>query len=173
MTQEPTFGAVLAAVLERRGMNLSDFGRLVGLSQQRISFYHRGVSKPPLELIEEWADKLKLVEGPERDALTLAAYRAHRWGGVWKRFQLMQEKLSKAATPTDADTAAKLSEAGRSIAHLAGLLHEVKTLFFSSELPPYQAIPERRKKLKAGVEKAVLEHWRPEPLVAKAGGVAS
>lgn len=57
-----TWSAYLAALLEERKLNPSDFAVLVGDRQNNVWQYLKGVIRPPLAKLELWSRRLKLDE---------------------------------------------------------------------------------------------------------------
>jgi len=70
---EPTeFGAFLSELLARRGQRQVDFARLVGKAPGVVQFIRIGRRRPPLALLESWADALSLRGDERRRFLELA-----------------------------------------------------------------------------------------------------
>lgn len=65
------WSAYLAALLEERKLNPSDFAVLVGDRQNNVWQYLRGVIRPPLAKLELWARRLKLDEAEKAKFIRL------------------------------------------------------------------------------------------------------
>ena len=65
MGDAATFGAFLDELLARRDLRQADFARLVGKAPGVVQFIRIGRRRPPLALLEAWADALAL-RGEER-----------------------------------------------------------------------------------------------------------
>src|SRR5687768_12818050 len=71
-----TFGAMLAHLIERKGLTKAAFARAVGLSPQAINHFVRGTAPMPLRHVEGFADVLQL-EAREREVFVLEAHLTH------------------------------------------------------------------------------------------------
>ena len=71
-TPRNRFGALLKAFRHQRRLALKPFGELVGCSHTFISRVETGRRKPPMEMIDRWADVLKLSQA-QRTALRIEA----------------------------------------------------------------------------------------------------
>ncbi len=164
-----TFSECLMAALDRRRMTVTAFGGLAGMSQQRANTYARGIAKPPLECVEQWADILKMGEGPERDDFLLAAYQSYRWGGVAERFADMRSRLTKAKAPSDAHVARQINNLEQTVRDLAALIKDLEDVFIHRGPLGAEDVRRKRAKLVPAMRRAIVEHYQPAQQLAQQG----
>ncbi len=70
------FGSLLSYYVKAAGLSLRGFARIVKCSPTLPGLVARGQRRPPLDLINAWADALKLT-GSDRDRFLELAILAH------------------------------------------------------------------------------------------------
>lgn len=70
------FGTVLAAAINEAGLSANRFAQLVGFGQPNLVKVLKGNRKPPLDLVDGWAEALHL-RADERTQFIELAHLAH------------------------------------------------------------------------------------------------
>jgi transcriptional regulator with XRE-family HTH domain len=143
--------------LQRKRMSGQRFAHLVGISQQMVHSYATGKTRPPLDLVPQWANKLELNRG-EASQFLEAAFEAHTPEPIWARLVALE---SGSMPPAQTDAAAKrrsdLCQAA--LADTVGILKEVEEMFYL-RLVPFEMLRQKRETLGVAVRAAIERYSR-------------
>ena len=116
------------AYYRRRGWDQIEAADRLGVSQQMLSAYVTGRTRPPVERLGEWADTLRLSQ-EERRTWLWQALESHTPAVIWERLRDAETALLDLAAQRD-DLASQISqiraELGEALAHRDRLAAELR-----------------------------------------------
>jgi transcriptional regulator with XRE-family HTH domain len=153
--------ALLEFHLKRKRLTGQAFALLIGKSQQVVHTYQTGKSRPPLDLVREWAERLGMTPH-ERDQFVTAAYEAWTPAPVWAKLVELEARALGAASHVRENGA--VGELRKAVDDMMGVMRDVESLFYARNVPGgVEALRSKREEIGQAIRRLIERHMRPPP----------
>lgn len=147
--------------MRRKRLTGQAFAAIVGKAQPVFHAYYAGKTRPPLDLLNSWAEKLGLTP-TERDQFVTAAYEAWTPGPIWARLVELEARAFGAASHVRDNGG--VGELRRAVDEMMGALRDIEALFYSRNVPGgVEGIREKREEIGQQIRRLLEKHMRPPP----------
>jgi len=157
--------------LKRKRLTGQAFADRVRKSQQVVHAYQTGKTRPPLDLVRDWAEALGMTP-PEREQFVTAAYEAWTPGPIWAKLVELESRATGAAAHVREGT--ELANLRGAVDEILATLRDVETVFYVQRVPGgLEEIRRKREEIGTAIRSILERHSKPPPRPTTSGGAGS